>query len=136
MKVIDYPAWVFYVENDIPVFDIDKVGKWMYFFADRNRVEKLCISAIEQHIVKECKHSNADEGVACFYLEDDDIAGHKKVIEFFIKNDMIRRTKVGKYYNISFKHDSQTDAGEYGVKLNTDIKLDCFLDLSSGKWLE
>ena len=74
----------------------------MYFFGDRTFVESVCKAAIEEGIVEECKHNNNNEGVSCFYLNDDDIEGHRRVIEFFIKNDLIRKTKTGKLYNISF----------------------------------
>lgn len=105
------------------------------FFGDRQFVEKICREAIEQNIVEECKHSNADDGVSCFYLNDDDLEGHRRVIEFFIKNDLIRKTKKGKLYNISFKHDTQTLAGEYGDDYHYDIKLEEFVNLETGKWI-
>lgn len=105
------------------------------FFGDRQFVEKICREAIEQNIVEECKHSNADDGVSCFYLNDDDLEGHRRVIEFFIKNDLIRKTKKGKLYNISFKHDAQTLAGEYGDDYHSDIKLEEFVNLETGEWI-
>lgn len=135
MRVIKNPAWVYYLADIDPHFDEVKVGKWMYFFGDRQFVEKICREAIEQNIVEECKHSNADDGVSCFYLNDDDIDGHRRVIEFFIKNDLIRKTKKGKLYNISFKHDTQTLAGEYGDDYHSDIKLEEFVNLETGEWI-
>lgn len=134
MRVIKNPAWVYYLADTDPHFDEIKVGKWMYFFGDRQSVEKICREAIEQNIVEECKHSNADNGVYCFYLDDDDIDGPKRVIDFFIKNDLIRRTKKGKL-NISFKHDTQTLAGEYGDDYYSDIKLEEFVNLETGEWI-
>ena len=135
MRVIKKPAWVYYLADTDPHFDETKVGKWMYFFGDRQFVEKICREAIEQNIVEECKHSNADDGVSCFYLNDDDLEGHRRVIEFFIKNDLIRKTKKGKLYNISFKHDTQTLAGEYGDDYHSDIKLEEFVNLETGEWI-
>ena len=135
MIVIKNSAWVYYLADTDPHFDETKVGKWMYFFGDRQFVEKICREAIEQNIVEECKHSNADDGVSCFYLNDDDLEGHRRVIEFFIKNDLIRKTKKGKLYNISFKHDTQTLAGEYGDDYHSDIKLEEFVNLETGKWI-
>ena len=35
-------------------------------------------------------------------------------IQFFLDNDLIRKKKDGGLYNISFKFDTQTRAGEYG----------------------
>lgn len=135
MRVIKNPAWVYYLADTDPHFDETKVGKWMYFFGDRQFVEKICREAIEQNIVEECKHSNADDGVSCFYLNDDYLEGHRRVIEFFIKNDLIRKTKKGKLYNISFKHDTQTLAGEYGDDYHSDIKLEEFVNLETGEWV-
>ena len=135
MRVIKNPAWVYYLADTDPHFDETKVGKWMYFFGDRQFVEKICREAIEQNIVEECKHSNADDGVSCFYLNDDDLEGHRRVIEFLIKNDLIRKTKKGKLYNISFKHDTQTLAGEYGDDYHSDIKLEEFVNLETGEWV-
>ena len=135
MRVIKNPVWVYYLADTDPHFDETKVGKWMYFFGDRQFVEKICSEAIEQNIVEECKHSNADDGVSCFYLNDDDLEGHRRVIEFFIKNDLIRKTKKGKLYNISFKHDTQTLAGEYGDDYHSDIKLEEFVNLETGEWI-
>lgn len=135
MRVIKNPAWVYYLADTDPHFDETKVGKWMYFFGDRQFVEKICREAIEQNIGEECKHSNADDGVSCFYLNDDDLEGHRRVIEFFIKNDLIRKTKKGKLYNISFKHDTQTLAGEYGDDYHSDIKLEEFVNLETGEWV-
>lgn len=135
MRVIKNPAWVYYLADTDLHFDEVKVGKWMYFFGDRQFVETICREAIEQNIVEECKHSNADDGVSCFYLNDDDLDGHRRVIAFFIKNDLIRKTKKGKLYNISFKHDTQTLAGEYGDDYHSDIKLEEFVNLETGEWI-
>ena len=49
---------------------------------------------------------------------------------------MIAKTKTGKLYNISFKLDRQTLAGEYGENYNGTIKLEQFLNLQTGEWLE
>ena len=101
MRVIKNSAWVYYLADTDPHFDETKVGKWMYFFGDRQFVEKIC----------------------------------REAIEFFIKNDLIRKTKKGKLYNISFKHDTQTLAGEYGDDYHSDIKLEEFVNLETGKWI-
>lgn len=47
---------------------------------------------------------------------------------------MIQKTKTGKLYTISFKHDDQTRAGEYGEMFQSEIKLEQFLDLYTGEW--
>lgn len=135
MKKIATPFWIYYIDDEIPRFNPDKCGKWMYFYRDFD-ASPICEKAIQEHVVKECKHSNAFDGVCCFYLEDDDIDTHKKVIQYFIDNNLIRRTKTGKLYNISFKHDSETLSGKYGKNYHPDIKLERFIDLNTGKWLD
>lgn len=107
MKVIRQSGWVYYVEDDSELDD-SKVGKWMYFFNNRKFVEKICAEAIERGVVVESKHTDAKEGVACFYLNCDDLEGHKKVITYFLENELIRKTKAGNLYNISFKRDEQS----------------------------
>lgn len=59
MRVIKNPAWVYYITDKDPDFDENKVGKWMYFFADRSFVEGVCKAAIKEGIVDECKHSKS-----------------------------------------------------------------------------
>ncbi len=136
MEVFELFGWIVYKAEGESPFKKHKVGKWMYFFGDREFVECICYKAIEEGIVHECKHSDADDGVACFYLNSDDMAAHKRVIQFFLDNNLIRRTKSGKLYNIGFKYDDQTLAGEYGDDFVAEIKLDQFLDLETGEWKE
>ena len=134
MKIIEQFGWVYYV-GDTSQFCQDKVGKWMYFFDNKEFVAKICERAVKENIVNESKHSDDETGVACFYLNCDDMDAHKKIITYFIENNLIRRTKAGRLYNISFKLDNQTLAGEYGEKFHSEIKLSRFIDLETGEWL-
>lgn len=77
----------------------------------------------------------APTGVICFYLNGDDTENHKRVIQFMMSNGLIRKTKTGRYYNISFKYNEQTRAGEYGDDFEGKIKLDQFIDLNTGEWI-
>ena len=133
MNIEKSEYWIYYIGDDSK-FEHDKVGKWLYFFENKEFVEKICKEAVENRIVNEAKHSNAETGVSCFYLNIDDIENHKRVIEFFIKNNLIRKSKSGRYYNISFKLDTQTLAREYGENYNSEVKLDKFIDLNTGEW--
>ena len=137
MEVIDYGGWRFF-HNEKAAFDDNKVGKWMYFFSGREGrdfAEKKCKEAVETSIVGEAKRSDStDTGVACFYINIDDLEGHKRIISFFIKNQMIRRTKTGKLYDISFKLDNQTMAGKYGSDFTASLKLSQLLDLKTEEW--
>ena len=135
MTSIHAGGWVFYIGEDAASLG-DKCGKWMYFFNDRSFAEKICRQAVEQGVVAESKHSDADNGVCCFYINGDDVAAHQRLIQFFLDNDLIRKKKDGGLYNISFKFDTQTRAGEYGEEFDSHIKLDQFVDLNTGKMLE
>ena len=137
MKVLDSYGWRFFIGDDSE-FEEEKVGKWMYFFkgqGGREFTEERCRAVVEQGIVWEAKCTNSVEGVACFYLNIDDIERHKKILQYFIDHDMIQRTKTGKLHNISFKLDNQTMAGEYGNTFKAELRLDRLMDLYTGKWL-
>ena len=137
MKILDLGGWRFFIGDDSG-FVKEKVGKWMYFFRDeegRQFTEQCCCEAVEQEIVWEAKCSEGNEGVACFYLNIDDIERHKRILQYFLDHDMIRRTQTGKLYNISFKLDDQTRAGAYGNDFRAELKLGDLMDLNTGKWL-
>lgn len=52
-----------------------------------------------------------------------------------MEHKLIMRTKAGKLHNISFKLDTQTLAGEYGASFHSKIKLENFVDLTTGEFL-
>lgn len=149
MRKIENLFWTYYLQDEVCLSD-EKCGKWMYFFrssSDLERVSHLCMDAVREGIVQKSKHTNfssfglnpngeSDSGVCCFYLEADDFEGHKKIIKYFLDNQMIQKTKSGRYYNISYKLDDQTRAGEYGSDFKGTIKLDQFIDLNSGKFIK
>ena len=72
-------------------------------------------------VVVEAKYSNprtliaagSKQGVCCFYLNGNDRESHKRVLGYMLENGLIRKTKTGKLYNISFGFDSETYAGKY-----------------------
>ncbi|MVX64394.1 hypothetical protein GKZ28_11900 [Clostridium chromiireducens] len=134
MEIIQRYGWVYYV-GDNNQFDSNKVGKWMYFFKDKKFVAEICEDAVKKNIINQSKHSDEETGVACFYLNCDDIETHKKILSYFIENNLIQRTKSGRLYNISFKLNTQTSAGEYGDEFKSEIKLSKFIDLDTGKWM-
>jgi hypothetical protein len=134
IKIEENPFWIYYIAED-KNFNRHKVGKWMYFFDDVDFAEKICREAVEQRVVAVSKHSNAENGVCCFYLHFDDNEAHKRILQFFLDNKLIQRTKTGRLYNISFKLDDQTRAGEYGENFSSKIKLENFLNLDTGEWL-
>ena len=50
-----------------------------------------------------------------------------------VAHDLVRRTRTGRLYDIGFKYDSQTLAGEYGSLFVPRIVLSDFLDLETGE---
>ena len=134
-------GWFWFSAGKDNNLDKEKCGKWMYFFKNQSAALNLCQKAIDEGICCECKCSDleftkVEKGVLCFYLNGDDIENHKRVLRFMIDNNLIERTQTGRYYNISFKFDSQTSAGEYGDDFKGKIKLDNFLNLQTGEWIE
>lgn len=136
VNICNQRGWVYYFSSDVGLSAL-KCGKWMYFFNDKAFAEQICYDAVNKQVVSEAKHSDGDEGVACFYINVDDLDAHRRVIEFFIENRLIRKRKDGRYYNISFKLDSQTHQGEYKLygNFDTEIKLEKFIDLQTGEWM-
>ncbi len=133
-------GWFWFMSGKEKLLVPDKCGKWMYFFDDQEFAQKICQKAIDEGVCYECKCTDMEltgqpTGVICFYLNGDDIENHKRVIQFMIANDLIRKTKTGKYYNNSFKFDDQTRAGEYGADFEGKIKLEQFIDLQTGEWI-
>jgi hypothetical protein len=134
MEIIKRFGWVYYI-GDASQLDSEKCGKWMYFFSDKKFVAEICEDVVKKNVVNESKHSDDDTGAACFYLNCDDIDAHKRILSYFIVNNLIRRTKSGRLYDISFKLDNQTLAGEYGGKYHSETKLSKFIDLDTENWL-
>ena len=143
MIIIDQGVgrWIYYVEGE-PAFDKNKVGKWMCYPHDLGVEDelsfsrKICSDAVSQGIVQEakCRHIN-EKGVCCFYQNCDDMASHRRVIQFFLDNALIPKNKAGRLHKISFKLDRQTHSGQYGENYNPTITLNEFLDLDTGKWI-
>ena len=52
-----------------------------------------------------------------------------------LEKNLIRKTKAGRYYNVSFKKDMQTIMGEYGIEFIPKIKLEDFINLDTGEWI-
>lgn len=133
-------GWYWYTSGKENILDPHKCGKWMYFFDNQQFAMQLCQKAIDEQVCYECKCTDmettfAPTGVICFYLNGDDIENHKRVIQFMMDNNLIRKTKTGKLYNNSFKFDDQTRAGEYGADFEGKIKLDKFVDLKTGEFV-
>lgn len=133
-------GWCWYSTKNAKLLEKHKCGKWMYFFDNQDFAMQICEKAIEENVCYECKCSDleltgVESGVVCFYLNGDDMEGHHKVIQFMLDNHLIPKTKTGRLYNMSFKFDDQTRAGQYGAGFDGKIKLEQFIDLNTGKWI-
>lgn len=138
-RKVENEYWVYYFPEGAEKTDTnltkDNCGKWMYFFKSKDFIASICKEAIERGIVEQCKHSNAGDGVSCFYINDFDKEAHRRVISFFIEKELIEKTKTGRYYNIGFKLDNQTRAGQYGEDFKPTIKLENIINLNTGEFL-
>ena len=138
---VDTAFWYYYVNLDREKgLDRHKCGKWMHFFTDLDFAEDICRRAVLEEAVAECKHNapgnfhEGGQGVICFYLNAGDFDAHRRVLAFMLENDLIRKTKKGKLFDIAFKLDDQTRAGEYGPNFKPTIKLSEFVDLETGEF--
>ncbi|OUO60199.1 hypothetical protein [Olsenella sp. An270] len=136
--------WVYYIDTErVNELNLKRCGKWMYMTADLEHAEKLVREAVITGAVIEAKRSTAAHmalsrsgtGVCCFYLNGDDAKAHHRAIEFLLGHNLVRRTKAGRLYNVSFKFDEQTRAGEYGDDFHAKICLADFVDLDTGEFL-
>ena len=134
MEITSNIYWTYYTRDNYK-YRSDACGKWMYFFDNKDFVAEICKNAVKNNIVAQSKHSNSKEGVACFYLNIDDNKSHKKVLSYFIENNLIPRNRNGKLKNIAFKLDNQTRRGEYGEKFKAKLKLSDFIDLNTEEWI-
>lgn len=137
---VDKGYWSYYINGDRATELLDyKCGKWMFYFGDIAFVESVCRKAVLEGAVAECKHTAAEvfdgSGVGCFYLNVDDIVAHHRVLAFMLANGLIRKKKNGTLFNIGFKLDSQTMAGEYGSEFKAEVKLEDFVNLETGEFL-
>ena len=72
----------------------------------------------------------------CFFSNDNDSKGHKRILSYMLNNGLVRKTKSGKLYNISFKYDTETYAGKYkGSGFSGKIKLVDSVDLETGEFI-
>ena len=140
-------TWIFYNRKDIQdkrnKTDISNLGKWMYFFEysdiELKRCERLCEKALSKGVTNSLKISKKNalypKGVLILRCDNEDNETHKKIIKFMIENNLIPKTRNGRYYNISFKTNEQTIYKEYGNVFKPILKLENFIDLNNGKFI-
>ena len=139
--------WIWFLnEKTKGTLQPEHCGKWMHFFSSENRdyVDQVVAGAVLSGAVAVAKYTGPliletfgqPSGVCCFYLNDNDNQGHIRILSYMMEHDLIRKTKSGKLYNISFKYDSQTYAREYkSTGFSGKIHLADFADLETGLFL-
>lgn len=121
-----------FISDKTVELDDHKAGKWIYFPYDLEFAKKICEKAHQDGIGNECKYS-MDGAAVFFYCNSDDIKMNYKSIDFMMANRLIRKTKSGRYYNISFKFDDQTMMGQYGADFERKVRLSDFINLDTGE---
>ncbi|MUV38772.1 hypothetical protein JNUCC1_02643 [Lentibacillus sp. JNUCC-1] len=145
-------GWCYYGVNTAqnPAFkDTDHVGKFMTFGKGdiSNDTQEIILKAIKQGVTPLIKHTDPetqevnsyakdaskDDWVIIWYSTDED-KHLKGLAKFLIDHGLVRKTKTGRYYNISFKYDTQTQKGEYGEQFKPPIALKDLMDLNTGEF--
>ena len=146
LQITNNPSYIFYIDkNRVADLEGKFVGKWMYFFNNSHVTfaESICKKAVQSGAVIEAKHTSQESidflglptGVCCFYVRADDKDAQREALQFLIENDLIRRTKAGKLFDISFKFDDQTRARESGLSFDGKIRLSDYVDLQTGEFI-
>lgn len=130
MKIFQSDKWVYYSVDNFVAFDNDNFGKWMFFFDNVTYAEQICRLAVQSGVCKRAKHANDAGGICGFYTNADDIATHETILRFMLSNNLIRKTKSGKYFDISFKYEEENPDNT----ARTPLKLSDFVDLESGQF--
>lgn len=119
-EVTNLGKWIMYCNSSQPFGYGDYYGEWLVFFSRQHYdyVRDVCIRAVNSGAVRWCKHSSMssiDErgsGVAAFKLDDSDwqqrdgcfVSHSNAMLLIFLRdNNMLRKTKKGRYANIRYK---------------------------------
>lgn len=96
-------------------------GKWLVSTETEGDADRLCMEAAGLECVAETKrttamhpwHTDDNDWLCCIYTDAEDEDKIKKALGFLIKNGWVRRKRDGTLWNIAYKTDEQTRAGEY-----------------------
>lgn len=137
--IADGFGWLYFLNDEDSEYAQkhgDDIGKWMWFFNDLSQASYNCSLAVATNVVTQakCTYPLIRDGVCCLYCGFLDFDRHIKILQFMMDNNLIRKTKTGKLYNISFKLDSDTRKKRYGKAFNPLLKLKYFINLDTGKF--
>lgn len=77
-----------------------------------------------------------DSTVCLLHCNSKDHEAMKDILKYLIATNKILKTQAGKLYNISYKFNAQSQAGLTGDKFVALIKLEDFVDLYTGEFLD
>ena len=100
-----------------------------------------------QYLVDAVEHGALDSGrvdtsyqkestVCLLHCNSKDHEAMKDILKYLMATNKIPKTQAGKLYNISYKFNAQSQAGLTGDKFVALIKLEDFVDLYTGEFLD
>lgn len=132
MKTTVSDKWVYYTADNFKGFLGNSFGKWMFYFDNPDYAERICTVAVCDGVTKRAKHANASQGIGGFYTDADNYAEHRAIIDYMLRNNLIRRAANGKYFDIAFKYELADDEASTPTLPRTPLRLSDFIDLSDG----
>ena len=107
-------------------------GKWEDHFTDSSFAHHVCREAIAQGAAAAAKMSDAGKGVCCFYINGNDMEAHKRMLEFMLCKNMIRRRGDGAFFDTRFIF-NPFEKSSLQTECLSDIKLSQFVNLKRGR---
>ena len=138
IEIFDLTNWTF-VELNPHYSEFD--GFWQ-IYAPNEFTEDLI-----QYLVDAIEYGALDSGrvdtsyqrestVCLLHCNSKDHNAMKGILKYLIATNKIPKTQVGKLYNISYKFNTQSQAGLTGDKFVALIKLEDYVDLYTGEFLD
>lgn len=138
IEIYDLASWTF-VERDPVIQEFD--GFWQ-IYAPKEFTEELIqylADAISEGALESGRVDTSyqlDTTVCLLHCLSTDRNMMKRVLRYMIDTNKVQKTKSGRLYNISYKFIAQSQAGLTGDKFVALIKLEDFVDLHTGEFLD
>lgn len=133
MRTIELGRWQYYCHQQLS--RIQNCGKWIYRFHGRDNAKRICQDIVQKHIVEEAKHTNADVGICCFFINGLDFAAHKRVLQYMMSNGLINKAVDGTIVNVQFSFDEQTRIEQDQRDEHVVLRVSDFVNLQTGRLL-
>mgnify|MGYP001742377701 FL=1 len=138
IEIYDLANWTF-VERDPVIQEFD--GFWQ-IYAPKEFTEELIqylADAISDGALESGRVDTSyqrDTTVCLLHCLSTDRNMMKRVLRYMIDTNKVQKTKSGRLYNISYKFNAQSQASLTGDKFVALIKLEDYVDLHTGKFLD